>query len=254
MHDPSNNTKTRFFRVVSKNRFIRVTRMEEAVVLENLLAGLGSVVLKSIRDPLGIIGKDFICLWANKAMAVIHQSDREDVIGKVCYEVFNNSTKPCPGCAVQEVYRTGRIQVQEKWLDFPDGARRWGEVKAYPLRGSDRSIVAVIVIVFDITARKKDLETQKKYSNYLTKQLNEKSGTEQTVYLDEGKIALKTRLSGREKEVLRLITEGYTNMQISDILTISPHTVKSHVIHLFNKMGTSDRTQAAVLAVRNKLV
>jgi PAS domain S-box-containing protein len=228
--------------------------MEEVVVLENLLAGLGSVVLKSIRDPLGIIGKDYICLWANKAMAVIHQSDREDVIGKVCYEVFNNATKPCPGCAVQEVYHTGRIQVQEKWLDFPDRTRRWGEVKAYPLRGSDRSIVAVIVIVFDITERKKVLETQKQYSDYLTKQLNEKTSQEQTVNLDEGQIVIQIHLTGREKEVLRLITEGYTNTQISDILAISPHTVKSHVIHLFNKLGTSDRTQAAVLAVRNKLI
>lgn len=58
-------------------------RMEEAFFLDNLLAGLGSVLLQSIRDPLGIMGKDFICLWANKALAAIHQSEREDVIGKV---------------------------------------------------------------------------------------------------------------------------------------------------------------------------
>ena len=228
--------------------------MEEAFFLDNLLAGLGSVLLKSIRDPLGIMGRDFICLWANKALAAIHQSEREDVIGKVCYEVFYNHTKPCPGCAVQEVYRTGRTQVQEQWLDFPDGTRQWGEVKAYPVRGSDRSLVAVIVIVFDITARKKALETQKEYSDYLTRQLDEKTGTEQAVYLDEGQIPIKIRLSGREKEVLRLITEGYTNTQISEILAISPHTVKSHVIHVFNKLGANDRTQAAVLAVRHKLI
>lgn len=228
--------------------------MEEASFLENLLAGLGSVLLKSIRDPLGIMGTDFTCLWANKALAAIHQSEREDVIGKVCYEVFYNNTKPCPGCAVQEVYRTGRTQVQERWLDFPDGIRRWGEVKAYPVRGSDRSLVAVIVIVFDITARKQELETRKKYSDYLTKQLDEKTGMEQAVYLDDSEVPIKIRLSGREKEVLRLVTEGYTNTQISEILAISPHTVKSHVIHVFNKLGSNDRTQAAVLAVRHKLI
>ena len=228
--------------------------MEQAFFLDNLLAGLGSVLLQSIRDPLGIMGRDFICLWANKALAAIHQSEREDVIGKVCYEAFYNHTKPCPGCAVQEVYRTGRTQVQEQWLDFPDGIRWWGEVKAYPVRGSDRSLVAVIVIVFDITARKKALETQKQYSDYLTKQLNGESGTEHAVYLDEGDVPIKVRLSGREKEVLRLITEGYTNTQISEILAISPHTVKSHVIHVFNKLGANDRTQGAVLAVRHKLI
>ncbi len=229
--------------------------MKESFFLEDLLAGLGSVLLQSIRDPLGIMGRDFVCLWANKALAAIHQSEREDVIGKVCYEAFYNHTKPCPGCAVQEVYRTGRTQVQEQWLDFPDGIRRWGEVKAYPVRGSDRSLVAVIVIVFDITARKRAFETQKQYSDYLTRQLDEKAGAEQAVYLDEDQeVPIMIRLSGREKEVLRLVTEGYTNMQISEILAISPHTVKSHVIHVFNKLGANDRTQAAVLAVRHNLI
>jgi DNA-binding NarL/FixJ family response regulator len=38
------------------------------------------------------------------------------------------------------------------------------------------------------------------------------------------------------------------------MLTISPHTVKSHVINIFNKLGVSDRTQAAVLAIRYNLI
>ncbi len=61
-------------------------------------------------------------------------------------------------------------------------------------------------------------------------------------------------LTGRELEVLRLVAQGATNAEIADILEISPHAVKSHVIHIFNKLGVSDRTQAAVWAARNALV
>lgn len=61
-------------------------------------------------------------------------------------------------------------------------------------------------------------------------------------------------LTGREVEVLRLLTEGQTNMEISQSLQISHHTVKSHVIHIFNKLGVNDRTQAAVWAVKHQLL
>jgi DNA-binding CsgD family transcriptional regulator/ArsR family metal-binding transcriptional regulator len=62
------------------------------------------------------------------------------------------------------------------------------------------------------------------------------------------------KLSGRETEVLRLITEGFTNKEIAQILNVSHHTIKSHVVHIFNKLGISDRTQAAVWAVQNELI
>ena len=61
-------------------------------------------------------------------------------------------------------------------------------------------------------------------------------------------------LTHRELEVLRLLARGDTNAEISCQLSISPHTVKSHVIHIFNKLGVNDRTQAAVWAARHHLV
>jgi DNA-binding CsgD family transcriptional regulator/ArsR family metal-binding transcriptional regulator len=62
------------------------------------------------------------------------------------------------------------------------------------------------------------------------------------------------RLTARELEVLRLLSQGATNLEISARLQISPHTVKSHVIHIFNKLGVDDRTQAAVWAARRNLI
>ncbi|MFH1138860.1 MAG: LuxR C-terminal-related transcriptional regulator [Pseudomonadota bacterium] len=65
---------------------------------------------------------------------------------------------------------------------------------------------------------------------------------------------LPAGLTRRELEVLRLVSQGAANPEISRQLNISPHTVKSHLLHIFNKTGLNDRTQAAVWAARNNLV
>ncbi len=57
-------------------------------------------------------------------------------------------------------------------------------------------------------------------------------------------------LTSREQEVLRLIVDGLTNRDIAQKLSISLETVKSHVHHIMQKMQVKDRTQAAVVAMR----
>ncbi len=61
-------------------------------------------------------------------------------------------------------------------------------------------------------------------------------------------------LTPREHEVLQLIAAGRSNKRIALELGIAEKTVKTHVGHLMAKLGVSDRTQAALLAVRRGLV
>jgi DNA-binding NarL/FixJ family response regulator len=61
-------------------------------------------------------------------------------------------------------------------------------------------------------------------------------------------------LTAREAQVLRHIALGLSNREIGLSLGISVETVKEHVQHILRKLGVSDRTQAAVWAVRNQLV
>jgi len=61
-------------------------------------------------------------------------------------------------------------------------------------------------------------------------------------------------LTRREREVLELIARGRSNKRIALELGISEKTVKTHVGHLLAKLGVSDRTQAALLAVQHGLV
>ncbi len=62
------------------------------------------------------------------------------------------------------------------------------------------------------------------------------------------------QLSEREVQVLHLIVDGLSNQEIADRLLIAKETVKTHIKHLMDKLAVSDRTQAAVKALRYGLV
>lgn len=68
---------------------------------------------------------------------------------------------------------------------------------------------------------------------------------------DEEKIEELTR---RELEVLKLLAVGMYNKEVAEKLEISERTVKNHVSNIFKKLEVTDRTQAAVFAIRNNLI
>ena len=61
-------------------------------------------------------------------------------------------------------------------------------------------------------------------------------------------------LTGREREILRLVAIGLTNREICDRLWVSMPTVKTHVSHLLAKTGSRDRVQLVLLALRSGVV
>ncbi len=66
--------------------------------------------------------------------------------------------------------------------------------------------------------------------------------------------AATSTLSGREREVLRLVSSGATNVEIARELFLSPHTIKQHTRSLYKKLGVRNRTEAAQSARANGLV
>lgn len=61
-------------------------------------------------------------------------------------------------------------------------------------------------------------------------------------------------LTGRERDVLRLVARGRTNRAIAEELFISPKTASVHVSRILTKLGASSRTEAAALAHRLRLL
>ncbi len=61
-------------------------------------------------------------------------------------------------------------------------------------------------------------------------------------------------LTDREREVLRLIAEGYTNAEIASALNLSPHTVQSHRRAIMEKLNLHDRVELVKYAIRRGLI
>jgi two-component system nitrate/nitrite response regulator NarL len=61
-------------------------------------------------------------------------------------------------------------------------------------------------------------------------------------------------LTPRELEIVRMIVAGCTNKEIAEQLSIGENTVKSHLTHIFNKLGASTRIELALFAAHHRLL
>ena len=77
-------------------------------------------------------------------------------------------------------------------------------------------------------------------------------------FIEEVQIAEKRveapPLSRREKEILQKVAYGATTKEVAHDLGISPHTVKTHLERIFEKLGANDRAQAVAIAIRTGIV
>jgi DNA-binding NarL/FixJ family response regulator len=77
-------------------------------------------------------------------------------------------------------------------------------------------------------------------------------------FIEEVQLAEKqpeaARLSKREKEILQKVAYGATTKEVARELGISPHTVKTHLERIFEKLGANDRAQAVAIAIRSGIV
>lgn len=103
----------------------------------------------------------------------------------------------------------------------------------------------------------KDVEPQKLIAT-ITKVLNNEKiihpKAKNVIDAMHEKPHFNNKLSIREMEVLKEMVKGKTNKDIAKSLFVSEKTVKTHVSHIFNKLQVSDRTQAAIYAIENKLI
>ncbi|MBU0992451.1 MAG: response regulator transcription factor [Proteobacteria bacterium] len=121
------------------------------------------------------------------------------------------------------------------------------EYAVYPVYDNDGKLTQTVTI-------EKDPEKQKEMPDRALEVVETGSNNDENRDTKKTQALGQPPLTDREKQVLRLLSGGSTNNDISEMLRISPHTVKSHVIHIFNKLGVNDRTQAAVLAAKHDLI
>ena len=137
--------------------------------------------------------------------------------------------------------------------DCPDFAAPITICKIYPVFGPEGALESTLSIesgLTPMTAGENNAEAQEADAG----EPSQTAADGEAPLYDRYGIRIQYDLTPREIQVLRYLAEGASNPEISEALNISPHTVKSHVIHIFNKINVNDRTQAAVWAVQNKII
>lgn len=207
-----------------------------------------TAVLENIADPVSVISRDFRIVWANGTVLKYVHLGLDRIRGRLCYEVIFGKRQGCVECPVRMVFHSGQPAVLEKCFTDRKGSVIWREVRAYPISNPTGSIVSAIRFGFDVTEKKRLRNSQRRHVEELESALRDlqETGTDEPIGNSRPKEA--HGLTRREIHVLRLLAKGLTNRQISGILCISHDTVKSHVAHLFNKLGVTRRAEAAAKA------
>lgn len=240
---------------------VAVAIIMNASLVTGLPMGLEADILKSIRLPLAVLDPEFRFLWLNREMARIYQTRPKLARGRICYQLASGQPQPCPDCPVRAAQKSGRREVSQKYKDFPGGVRKFGELCAFPVRGPESKNLATLLMVIDITD--KIVVDREDIFRRFAQWMPALQYMPQSPVKTWSKASAEGRaghgrpsnhgLTRRETHVLRLLARGQANTEIASRLQISPHTVKSHVINIFNKLGVNDRIQAAVWAARHGL-
>ena len=125
------------------------------------------------------------------------------------------------------------------------GASRMGEVAVRLLE----LLANQAAILIDSVQMLDELQRKDQRLEQLVDQLLGETGRRPATSVD-----LLAPLTRREQQVLELLVDGLTNREIALRLVVEPDTVKDHVQSIIKKLGATDRTHAAVIAVRGGIV
>jgi DNA-binding CsgD family transcriptional regulator len=210
------------------------------------LAPSPDMILESISDLVEIVDQKGVIIYSNLRPRYKKLLGVDRVQGGRCREIYKGFCFSCGDCPMDQVFVTGKPLTSESRIIFKQGGSAWVRQRLYPILNHKGWITAVLRIAFDITGEKRKEMAESKYLDSLEQSLHNRI---------QGATHMMTQdLSAREMEILPLMADGMSNREIGRVLGISAHTVKTHVVHILNKLNAKDRTQAAVTATRLKLI
>jgi PAS domain S-box-containing protein len=212
---------------------IAPSRSIEATGLEDTLARTG--------DGAVVIGGDGrVTFWNDAAERILGHASRE-VLGRPCCELFagyddNGNTICTQGCQIMSLARLGEpVRSFDMRTRTKTGQPIWINVSVLSTEGTQGLLV--VHLFRDVTAAK-ELVT------LIHERLAPATGVESNGV---------SALSRRERDVLRLLTEGLGNAIIAQRLGLHGGTIRNHVQSIFAKLGVHSRLQAVAYASKHRL-
>ncbi|RKX83263.1 MAG: hypothetical protein DRP58_09060 [Spirochaetes bacterium] len=126
-----------------------------------------NAIFNSNPNPAHLVNTNFEIILTNSKLLELKNLKQESVIGKKCYEVYQNSKEKCANCTVEKVFETKVPFKYENQLTLPNGNIKYFETYAYPVFDSNNQLVYAVETTKDITNQKKTefflRESEKKY-------------------------------------------------------------------------------------------
>ncbi len=219
-------------------------------------------LFEKIRD--GVIVADaktqLIVLWNSAATAIFGYSSSE-ALGLRVEDLVPTRYKAQHRTGIARYQETGRGRYIDanKLLDLPALTKSGKEIRVElslsPIEVATEeqdSFSYVLAIVRDVTERNRAEEFAAQLLRHLSGERMSEPGSLPDIAKDS-RVPLEevqsVKLTSRELDALRLLALGRTNRQIAQDMIVSVSSVKAYVRRIIDKLGVSDRTQAAVRAV-----
>jgi len=204
-------------------------------------------------DGVAVIDGDFRIIYWNEAAAELLGYSAAEALGRACHEVMQGMDERggllCgPECSVFHCARRGeRLHSYNMLSPRKDGKPVWLNVSTIyiPKFGEHRNVIVHLFRNIDYLKRAQGLIQQ-----IVTLAAEEAPPTAPAAVREEEPT---TKLTGRERQILRMLSRGLTAKGIAHQLTISEATARNHIQSILNKFDVHSQLEAVVYALQHHL-
>lgn len=188
---------------------------------------------------------DFLQNIAHRRSEIVPRHKRFKPVSAVdIYRLLPGSNCRLCGYATCIAFAAALSRQQSTMAKCPHLVGPVEETAMFPVFDRKGNLVRTVALHIDTASLRRKIDQKEDRIRTLESRLSHLERNREESF-DAANSRLPAPLTRRERQVLQKIIRGSTNRQISADLAISQHTVKSHVIGIFNKLGVNDRAQAA---------
>lgn len=200
---------------------INITKRKEAEEALRESEKQKDLILNSSAEMIAYYDTDLRIIWSNRASAESVGLSAKDLVGKHCYEIWNNRNSPCAGCPVLKAKDTKKPEKTEQLT--PDG-RHW-YIRGYPVLDDNKNVIALVEFGQDITEQKKNEKAIRDNEMLLRTMADNFPNSYISIIEKDFTIGFS---SGQAFKKQNLNPEDFIGLKIEDVFGAKTKTVKKH--------------------------